>query len=70
MQIKIAHAAVQREHNDDATTKETEEPKSKGLDIKPYASPVEIQRGKLGPEELLSLPVFKVPTFIFNLGCL
>ncbi|KAM6567806.1 hypothetical protein CsatA_026934 [Cannabis sativa] len=60
MQIKLAHKAVQREHNDDEIAKEADDPKSEDLDInKPYASPEEIQGGKLGLEELLSLPVFK-----------
>ncbi|XP_062113658.1 U11/U12 small nuclear ribonucleoprotein 65 kDa protein [Humulus lupulus] len=59
LQIKLAHKPVQKEHNDDEITKETDDLKSEALDIKPYASPEEIQGGKLGPEELLSLPVFK-----------
>uniref|UniRef100_A0A803Q3Z0 RRM domain-containing protein n=1 Tax=Cannabis sativa TaxID=3483 RepID=A0A803Q3Z0_CANSA len=60
MQIKLAHKAVQREHNDDEIAKEADDLKSEDLDInKPYASPEEIQGGKLGLEELLSLPVFK-----------
>lgn len=65
MQIKIAHKATQREHNDADITKQTDDPKTEDLDIRPFASPEEIQNGKLGPEELLSLPVFKVP--ILNL---
>ncbi|POO00326.1 Splicing factor-like protein [Trema orientale] len=59
LQIKIAHKAFQMEHNNDDVAKETDDPKIEDLDNKPYASPEEIQNGKLGPEELLSLPVFK-----------
>ena len=65
MQIKIAPKADQRDHDDDSTTRETEEPKLDSSDIKPYATPEEIKNGKLALEELVSLPVFKVPVFDF-----
>lgn len=60
IQIKFANKAAQKEHNDVGVSGETEDPNTESLDIKPYATPEEIQNGKLGPEELLSLPVFKV----------
>lgn len=41
--------------------KEFEEPLDEGLDHKPYATPEEIESNKLAPEEILSLPKFKVP---------
>lgn len=59
LQIKFANKAAQKEHNDVGVSGETEDPNTESLDIKPYATPEEIQNGKLGPEELLSLPVFK-----------
>lgn len=41
------------------TTPEPEE----HLELKSYAAAEEIERGKLPPEELLSLPMFKVSEF-------
>ncbi|KAK9108257.1 hypothetical protein Syun_024268 [Stephania yunnanensis] len=43
---------------------EEEEPLKEGLEVKPFATPEEIERGKLPLEELLSLPMFKVPMAI------
>lgn len=62
LQIKITHKAVQSEHKDNSGAKEPEDPEKESLDIKPYATPEDIETGKLPPEEILSLPMFKVPT--------
>lgn len=60
LQIKIAPKVIQNEHRDDTTSKELEEPDKEGLDFKPYATSEELESGKLPPEEILSLPMFKV----------
>lgn len=59
LQIKIVPKVIQNEHRDESTTKELEEPDKEGSDIKPYATPEELESGKLPPEEILSLPMFK-----------
>ncbi|KAK0598958.1 hypothetical protein LWI29_001080 [Acer saccharum] len=71
LQFKIAPKVIQNEQKDDSIAKETEEPDNEGLDtqelesnkedsnIKPFATPEEVERGKLPPEEILSLPMFK-----------
>ena len=51
---------IQNEQKDDSTEKELEDPDREGSDIKPYATPEELESGKLPPEEILSLPMFKV----------
>lgn len=61
MQIKIAPKVVQNEHKDDSIMKESEEPDKEGSDHKPYATPEELESKRLAPEEILSLPKFKVP---------
>lgn len=60
LQIKIAPKVIQNEQKDDSTTKELEDPDKETSDIKPYATPEELESGKLPPEEILSLPMFKV----------
>ncbi|KAF3441231.1 hypothetical protein FNV43_RR15144 [Rhamnella rubrinervis] len=59
LQIKITNKVVQSEHKNDSSTKESEDPEKESLDIKPYATPEDIETGKLPPEEILSLPMFK-----------
>lgn len=59
-QIKIAPKVIQNEEKDDTIAKELEEPNKEGSDIKPFATPEELEMGKLPPEEILSLPMFKV----------
>ncbi|GMN58426.1 hypothetical protein TIFTF001_027529 [Ficus carica] len=59
LQIKIANKAGQKEHNDGSINRETEDPKTESIDMKPFATQEEVQNGKMGPEELLSLPVFR-----------
>lgn len=66
VQIKIANKAGQKEHNDGSINRETEDPKTEGIDMKPFATKEEIQNGKMGPEELLSLTVFRVQFKIFG----
>lgn len=61
LQIKITQKVVQDEHKDDIITRELEDTDKESSDIKPYATPHEIETGKLPPEEILSLPMFKVP---------
>ncbi|KAK3197955.1 hypothetical protein Dsin_021370 [Dipteronia sinensis] len=71
LQFKIVPKVIQNEQKDDSIAKETEEPDNESLDtqelesnkedsnIKPFATPEEVERGKLPPEEILSLPMFK-----------
>ncbi|RWR76172.1 RNA recognition motif domain-containing protein [Cinnamomum micranthum f. kanehirae] len=60
MQIKIAPKPMQSEVVDDDTTmEEVGEPAKEDLELKPYATPQEIEGGRLPPEEILSLPMFK-----------
>lgn len=60
LQIKIAPKVVNNEHKDDSITKDSEHPKNESSDINSFATPEELERGKLPPEEILSLPMFKV----------
>lgn len=60
LQIKIAPKAGQHELKEDDTKKESEEINKENEDIKPYATVEEINNGRLPPEEILSLPMFKV----------
>ncbi|KAJ0080415.1 hypothetical protein Patl1_23000 [Pistacia atlantica] len=59
LQIKIAPKVIHNEHKDDSVTKELEEHNEEDSDGKPFATPEELEKGKLPPEELLSLPMFK-----------
>ncbi|KAK9170635.1 hypothetical protein Syun_002775 [Stephania yunnanensis] len=60
LQIKITSKPTQKQHDgEESHEKEEEEPLKEGLEVKPFATPEEIERGKLPPEELLSLPMFK-----------
>eukprot|EP00268_Persea_americana_P038748 TRINITY_DN3837_c0_g1_i10.p1 TRINITY_DN3837_c0_g1~~TRINITY_DN3837_c0_g1_i10.p1 ORF type:complete len:538 (-),score=126.06 TRINITY_DN3837_c0_g1_i10:670-2091(-) len=60
MQIKIAPKPMQSEVvDDDSTMEEVSEPPKEGLELKPYATPQEIESGRFPPEEILSLPMFK-----------
>lgn len=60
MQIKIAPKPRQSGvPDDDSSAKESNEPAKDVLELKPYATPQEIENGKLPPEEILSLPMFK-----------
>ncbi|KAK9156510.1 hypothetical protein Scep_003084 [Stephania cephalantha] len=60
LQIKITSKPTKKQHDgEESHEKEEEEPLKEGLEVKPFATPEEIERGKLPPEELLSLPMFK-----------
>ncbi|XP_044499464.1 U11/U12 small nuclear ribonucleoprotein 65 kDa protein [Mangifera indica] len=59
LQIKIAPKVIQSQHRDDSITEELEEHIEVDSDNRPFATPEELERGKLPPEELLSLPMFK-----------
>ena len=43
--------------------KESEDSEKEDFDLKPYATLEELKSGKLPPEEILSLPMFKVLEF-------
>lgn len=60
LKIKIAPKAVQNEHKDDDTTEELLVPEKDVLDSKSFLTPEELESGKLPPEDILSLPMFKV----------
>lgn len=59
LQIKITPKQIQNDELEDGTTKEIEESDKENLDLKPYATLEELENGKLPPEEILSLPMFK-----------
>ena len=60
MQIKIAPKVI-TEHKDECSImKESEDSEKEDFDLKPYATLEELKSGKLPPEEILSLPMFKV----------
>ncbi|KAL6199975.1 hypothetical protein ACLB2K_029757 [Fragaria x ananassa] len=59
LHIAITQKVVNNEHKDDSTTKEEELPETESSVINPLATPEELERGKLPPEEILSLPMFK-----------
>jgi U11/U12 small nuclear ribonucleoprotein 65 kDa protein len=60
LQINIAPKATLNEHKDNATGIELQEPEKDTLDPNKFLTPDELERGKLPPEEILSLPKFKV----------
>lgn len=59
LQIRIAPKVVP-DRKDDNINNELEEPEKEAIDLKPYATLEDLERGKLPPEEILSLPMFKV----------
>ncbi|CAA6668052.1 unnamed protein product [Spirodela intermedia] len=60
LQFKIAPKTIRNENRGgDDTLLVTPEPEEQHLEPKSYAAAEEIERGKLPPEELLSLPMFK-----------
>lgn len=60
LQIKIAPKQVQCDPMDDESTRERHGQDEEKLDNKPVLTIEELKSGKLVPEEILSLPVFKV----------
>lgn len=60
-QIKIAPKRKLKDIFDDGNNiKELTDPVEEQVEQKPYAMPEDIEKGKLPPEEILSLPMFKV----------
>lgn len=59
LQIKIVPKATLSEHKDDDTRQELQEPEKDVPDPNQFLTPEELERGKLPPEEILSLPMFK-----------
>ncbi|XP_022152395.1 U11/U12 small nuclear ribonucleoprotein 65 kDa protein isoform X2 [Momordica charantia] len=57
-QIKIVPKVI-HDGKDDTINNELEEPEKEEPDLKPYATLEDLERGKLPPEEILSLPMFK-----------
>ncbi|XP_034686348.1 U11/U12 small nuclear ribonucleoprotein 65 kDa protein-like isoform X3 [Vitis riparia] len=59
LQIKIAPKVI-TEHKDECSImKESEDSEKEDFDLKHYATLEELKNGKLPPEEILSLPMFK-----------
>ncbi|CBI36672.3 unnamed protein product, partial [Vitis vinifera] len=59
LQIKIAPKVI-TEHKDECSImKESEDSEKEDFDLKHYATLEELKSGKLPPEEILSLPMFK-----------
>ncbi|XP_057437670.1 U11/U12 small nuclear ribonucleoprotein 65 kDa protein [Lotus japonicus] len=59
LKIKIAPKATLNEHKDDDTKQDLQEPENDIPDTNKFLTPDELERGKLPPEEILSLPMFK-----------
>lgn len=59
LQIKIAPKLNQTGNKDDVLMEELEEADKQCFELKRYATPEELESGKLPPEEILSLPMFK-----------
>ncbi|KAL2320444.1 hypothetical protein Fmac_029413 [Flemingia macrophylla] len=59
LKINIVPKAIMNEHKDDEISQELQEPEKDVLDPNKILTPDEIERGKLPPEEILSLPMFK-----------
>ncbi|KAG4912686.1 hypothetical protein AAZX31_19G097000 [Glycine max] len=59
LKINIVPKATVKEHKDDDTTQELQEPEKDVPDPNKFLTPDELERGKLPPEEILSLPMFK-----------
>ena len=60
-QIKITPKQTQTEQVDDGIGEDIDEAENENLSTNPFATVEELERGKLPPEEILSLPMFKVP---------
>ncbi|KAG1338886.1 U11/U12 small nuclear ribonucleoprotein 65 kDa protein [Cocos nucifera] len=59
LQIKIAPKLMQKETTDDDSNMKESDSVKKNTEQKAYATPQEIESGKLPPEDILSLPMFK-----------
>ena len=60
VQIKIAPKQIQSEQKEMEIIKGLDDPEKLNVVRKSYATPEELEGGKLPPEEILSLPMFKV----------
>ncbi|GAB2303155.1 hypothetical protein Dimus_037151 [Dionaea muscipula] len=67
LQIKIAPKRIQSDEIVASTSRVPENP-VEDLDVRPYPTAEEIERQKLPPEEILSLPMFKVICWSYS-GC-
>lgn len=65
LQIRIAPKQIQNEETNQAGMELLESNKENSED-KTYATVEELKRGKLPPEEILSLPMFKVLKSLVN----
>ncbi|XP_038980348.1 U11/U12 small nuclear ribonucleoprotein 65 kDa protein [Phoenix dactylifera] len=59
LQIKIVPKSMQKGTTDDDGDMKEPDPVKENMEQKAYATPQEIESGKLPPEEILSLPMFK-----------
>ncbi|XP_014491248.1 U11/U12 small nuclear ribonucleoprotein 65 kDa protein isoform X1 [Vigna radiata var. radiata] len=59
LKINIVPKATLSKHRDDETTQELQEPEKDVPDPSKFLTPDELEKGKLPPEEILSLPMFK-----------
>ncbi|KAF7140770.1 hypothetical protein RHSIM_Rhsim06G0113900 [Rhododendron simsii] len=59
LQIKIVPKQVQSEQTNQSEVEKEQTVPDENLDLKPYLTPDELEGGKLPPEEILSLPMFK-----------
>ncbi|KAF8110115.1 hypothetical protein N665_0088s0126 [Sinapis alba] len=60
MQIKITQKVSQEEHKEDIELEgPAEEPREEDSNLKPFASLEELEKGRLPPQDILSLPMFK-----------
>ncbi|XAR64910.1 hypothetical protein NMG60_11008802 [Bertholletia excelsa] len=59
LQIKIMPKQVTNKETETDVNKELSDVNTENMDLKPYATPEELEGGKLPPEEILSLPMFK-----------
>lgn len=66
LQIRIANKQTQPEIKDDDVAKELQETNLGNSAREPFATLEELNSGKLPPEEILSLPRFKVSIFLFE----
>ncbi|KAF3586310.1 hypothetical protein F2Q69_00026156, partial [Brassica cretica] len=62
MQIKITQKVAQDERKEDIELEgpAEEEPREEASNLKPFASLEELEKGRLPPQDILSLPMFKV----------